>query len=367
MQRDGHEDLKIGRKGTVSLSGGRYKEAGVDLEKAVKLVDRIKPFVQKTITPGVKSEIGSFGGFFSINCDEIKNPVLVASTDGVGTKLKVAFLAKKYDTVGIDLVAMCVNDIIVHGARPLFFLDYIAMTQIDLDVLEAVISGIAKGCKEASCALIGGETAEMPGFYQPGEFDLAGFAVGVVDEENIIDGSGISFGDVLIGLASNGLHSNGYSLVRKIIFDQLGYTPETFISDCGVTVGEELLKPTRIYVPVVMRLIRKQVPIKGMVHITGGGFLDNIPRVLPQSCQVVISKKSWEVPPIFSFLQEVGHISDEEMFRVFNNGIGFILIASRESAETILEECQVMNVKAYKIGFVDQRRDFGLPQVIFVE
>lgn len=348
----------------VGTVGGRYKEAGVDLEKAVKLVDRIKPFVQKTMTAGAKGEFGSFGGFFAINCDEIKNPVLVASTDGVGTKLKVAFMAKKYDTIGIDLVAMCVNDILVHGAKPLFFLDYIAMAKIDLDVLEAVVSGIAKGCKEASCALIGGETAEMPGFYQPGEFDLAGFAVGVVDENNIIDGSGISFGDVIIGLASSGLHSNGYSLVRKIVFDQLGYTTETFISACGVTVAEELLKPTKIYVPVVLRLLRKQVYIKGMVHITGGGFLDNIPRILPQSCQALILKKSWPVPPIFSFIQEVGHISDEEMFRVFNNGIGFIIITDKNNAELILEECRVMNIDAYRIGFIEQRRDAGAPQVI---
>ncbi|MGC8719840.1 MAG: phosphoribosylformylglycinamidine cyclo-ligase [Thermodesulforhabdaceae bacterium] len=349
------------------MTGDRYKEAGVDLEKAVKLVDRIKPLVQKTITAGAKSELGGFGGFFSINCDEIKNPVLVASTDGVGTKLKVAFLARKYDTVGIDLVAMCVNDILVHGARPLFFLDYIAMAQIDLEVLESIISGIAAGCKEASCALIGGETAEMPGFYQPGEFDMAGFAVGVVDENNIIDGSGISFGDVIIGLASNGLHSNGYSLVRKIIFDKLGYTVDTFISVCGVTVAEELLKPTRIYVPVILRLLRKKVPIKGMVHITGGGFLDNIPRILPQSCQAVISRKTWPVPPIFSFLQEVGNISTEEMFRVFNNGIGFMLIADRESSEIILEECQVMNVNAYKIGVIEHRRDPNTAQVILID
>ncbi|MCX7822196.1 MAG: phosphoribosylformylglycinamidine cyclo-ligase [Syntrophobacterales bacterium] len=349
------------------MAGGRYKEAGVDLEKAVKLVDRIKPFVQKTMTAGAKGEFGSFGGFFSINCNEIKNPVLVASTDGVGTKLKIAFMARKYDTVGIDLVAMCVNDILVHGAKPLFFLDYVAMSKIDLDVLEAIISGIAKGCKEASCALIGGETAEMPDFYPPGEFDLAGFAVGVADEDNIIDGSGISFGDIIIGLESNGLHSNGYSLVRKIIFDHLGYTVDTFISACGATVTEELLRPTKIYVPVVLRLLRKQVHIKGMVHITGGGFLDNIPRVLPQSCQAVISKRSWPVPPIFSFLQEVGSIDQDEMFRVFNNGIGFIIIADKKSSEIVLEECQVMNVNAYKIGVIEQRRDPGTSQVVITD
>lgn len=351
----------------MSEVGGRYKEAGVDLEKAVRLVDRIKPFVHKTMTSGAKSELGSFGGFFAINCDEVKNPVLVASTDGVGTKLKVAFLVRKYDTVGIDLVAMCVNDVLVHGAKPLFFLDYIAMSKIDLDVLESIVSGIARGCKEASCALIGGETAEMPGFYQPGEFDLAGFAVGLVDGDRIIDGSGISFGDVIIGLASNGLHSNGYSLVRKIIFDQLGYTVETIISACGATVAEELLKPTRIYVPVILRLLRKSVNIKGMVHITGGGFFDNIPRILPQSCQAVIFRKSWSVPPIFSFLQEAGRIDDKEMFRVFNNGIGFMIIADRESSEIIMEECQVMNISAHKIGVIEQRRDSTAPQVIITD
>ncbi len=351
----------------MRASGDSYKRAGVDLEKAVTLVDRIKPLVQKTMITGARNEVGGFGGLFAISCDDLRHPMLVASTDGVGTKLKVAFMTGIYHTVGIDLVAMCVNDILVHGAKPLFFLDYIAMAAIDLDVLERIIEGIVQGCREASCALIGGETAEMPGMYQPGEFDLAGFAVGVVDATQVIDGSGISVGDVVIGLASTGLHANGYSLVRKIIFQDLGYTPDTFLPACGVTVAEELLKPTKIYVPFVTRLIRKGIAIKGMAHITGGGFVDNIPRVLPQGCQVTIHKNAWETPPIFSFLREAGNIPEEEMFRVFNNGIGFIIITDKVSAETLIEEAGVMNIEAYKLGVVEQRRGATAPQVLFTD
>ncbi len=344
-----------------------YKKAGVDLEKAVKLVDRIKPLVQKTFSSGIRSDLGGFSGLFAIDCQQIKKPILVASTDGVGTKLKVAIMAKKYDTVGIDLVAMCVNDILVHGAKPLFFLDYIAMEEIDLDVLEAIISGIVAGCKEASCALIGGETAEMPGFYNKGEFDIAGFAVGVVDEDKIIDGSSISVGDTIIGFASTGLHSNGYSLVRKIIFEKLGYNVDSFLEPCGTSVGEELLRPTKIYVAPIIRFIRNNITIKGMVHITGGGFNDNIPRVLPQSCQAVIRKNSWEIPPIFKFLQEAGEISENEMFRVFNNGIGFVVITNKTNAQSILEMCPSLNLKAWEIGYIDQRKDPSMPQVVFTD
>ncbi|SFM99531.1 phosphoribosylformylglycinamidine cyclo-ligase [Thermodesulforhabdus norvegica] len=339
-----------------------YREAGVDLEKASTLVDRIKPLAQKTYRKGVRGGIGGFGALYALDPNEVKQPLLVSSTDGVGTKLKVAFLAKKYDTVGIDLVAMCANDILVHGARPLFFLDYIAMGRIDLDVLEQVIYGIAEGCEQAGCALIGGETAEMPDFYDPGEFDMAGFIVGLVNEGEVVDGASIHFGDVIIGLESNGLHSNGYSLVRKIVFGELKMTPDDIIAECGCTVAEELLKPTRIYVPVVLKLLRN-VAVKGMAHITGGGLVDNIPRVLPNACVAVIEEGSWNVPPIFAFLKERGGISDQEMYRVFNNGIGYVLFVDPDDANVALEQCAAMGIKAYVIGTVEQRKDDNCPQI----
>jgi len=342
-----------------------YKEAGVDLEKANILVERIKPLAQKTVRKGVRSGIGGFGALFALDTNEIKDPVLVSSTDGVGTKLKVAFLAEKYDTVGIDLVAMCVNDILVHGARPLFFLDYIAMGKIDLDILEDLIRGISNGCEKAGCALVGGETAEMPDFYSPGEFDMAGFAVGVVDNNDIVDGSTIHVGDVVVGLQSSGLHSNGYSLVRKILFKQLKMNPDDYIEDLGTTVAEELLKPTMIYAPVVLRLL-KQVQIKGMAHITGGGLIDNIPRILPDSCTAVIRRGSWDIPPIFSFLQKAGKISDGEMFHIFNNGVGFVLIVPEGAVDTIIQHCHASGLKGYVIGYIEHKQNEKEgPSIIF--
>lgn len=338
----------------------RYKEAGVDLHKANELVKRIQPLVRQTFHANVITDIGGFGGLYSVDCSDMKSPVLVSSTDGVGTKLKVAFWADKHDTVGIDLVAMCVNDIIVQGARPLFFLDYLAVGSMDLDRVEAIIRGIAEGCKQANCSLIGGETAEMPGFYGPDEYDLAGFAVGLVDNPQIIDGSTIHKGDQIIGLASSGLHSNGYSLVRRVLFDELKMTPDTYLPECGRSAAEELLEPTRIYVDPVLKLL-KQFEISGMAHITGGGFEDNLARILPQPCQAVVEKKSWERPAIFSFLQEAGKISEEEMLHVFNCGIGYVLVVREKDLDEILGRLAGMGQKAYRIGEVVTREGDAPP------
>ncbi|ROQ93362.1 phosphoribosylformylglycinamidine cyclo-ligase [Desulfosoma caldarium] len=338
----------------------RYREAGVDLEKANTLVSRIRPLVQTTFHGNVITDIGGFGGLYSVDCTQMKNPVLVSSTDGVGTKLKVAFWADKHDTVGIDLVAMCVNDIVVQGARPLFFLDYLAMGSIDLDRVEAIIRGIVTGCKQANCSLIGGETAEMPGFYSENEYDMAGFAVGLVDNTDIIDGSTIRAGQQVVGLASSGLHSNGYSLVRRIVMDELGLKPDSYLEECGRTVAEELLEPTRIYVDPVLRLLR-QFQVKGMAHITGGGFADNVSRILPKQCQAVIDRSAWEMPPVFRFLQEAGKVSQEEMYRVFNCGIGYVMVVGAEDLEDILGRLAGMGYAAFRIGEIVARQPEDLP------
>ncbi len=316
------------------MAGELYKEAGVDLEKANDLVSRIRPIVRSTFRGGVITDIGGFGGLFSLNLQDVQNPVLVSSTDGVGTKLKIAFMADRHDTVGIDLVAMCVNDIVVQGAKPLFFLDYLALGRIDLGVVEKLVSGIAEGCRQAGCSLIGGETAEMPGLYRAEEYDMAGFAVGLVDNSQIIDGSTIRVGDKIIGLSSSGLHSNGYSLARRIIFDKLGLKPDTLVPEFGRTIAEELLEPTVIYVEPVLHLLRKY-RVHGMAHITGGGFYDNIARILPKPCKAVIWEGSWSVPPVFTFMKEKGGVPAEEMYNVFNNGIGFVLVVEPSEAEDI--------------------------------
>jgi phosphoribosylformylglycinamidine cyclo-ligase len=316
------------------MAGELYREAGVDLDKANDLVSRIRPLVRSTYRGGVITDIGGFGGLFSLNLQDVQSPVLVSSTDGVGTKLKVAFMADRHDTVGIDLVAMCVNDIVVQGAKPLFFLDYLALGHIDLGKVEQLVSGIAAGCRKAGCSLIGGETAEMPGMYQQDEYDMAGFAVGIVDNSQIIDGSTIRVGDRIIGLGSSGLHSNGYSLARRILFDKLGLKPDTFVPELNRTVAEELLEPTVIYVEPVLHLLRKY-RVHGMAHITGGGFYDNIARILPRPCKAVIWEGSWKVPPIFSFMREMGDVPAEEMYNVFNNGIGFVLVVEPSEADDI--------------------------------
>jgi phosphoribosylformylglycinamidine cyclo-ligase len=331
-----------------------YREAGVDLDKANELVKRISPLVRTTFHSGVITDIGGFGGLFSVNCQNLNRPVLVSSTDGVGTKLKIAFWADRHHTVGIDLVAMCLNDIVVQGAKPLFFLDYLAMGRIDLDRVEQIISGIVAGCKEANCSLIGGETAEMPDFYNTNEYDMAGFGVGLVENSEIIDGSSVRVGNQIIGLASSGLHSNGYSLVRRIVFDTLKLKPDSLIPGCNRTAAEELLEPTRIYVEPVLKVLR-QFPVAGMAHITGGGFWDNIPRILPKACQALINRGSWTVPPIFSFLQQSGEVPDEEMFHVFNNGIGFILVVDAAKHAEILQFLNVMGQTAYRIGEIVAR------------
>ncbi len=289
-----------------------YKQAGVDISKGNALVKKIKKFAPA---------IGFFSGFYPLDTKKYKNPVLVSSSDGVGTKLKLAFLLNKHDTVGIDLVAMNVNDIITCGAKPIFFLDYYACSKLDLKVAEPVIKGINEGCRQADCVLLGGETAEMPGFYQQGEYDLAGFAVGIVEKDKIIDGSKIKPGDIIIGLPSSGLHSNGFSLVRKI-----------FSEKELVKYGKELLTPTRIYVQEVLFALRSSLfAIKGIAHITGGGFLDNIPRILPKNCQARIYKKTWRVPEVFRLIQKKGKIPEKEMFRVFNMGIGMVIIVDPPS------------------------------------
>jgi len=345
------------------MSRDLYKEAGVDLDAATELVDRIRPVVKSTFHAGVITDVGGFGSLFSIGHLNYQQPVLVSSTDGIGTKLKVACLANKHDTVGIDLVAMSVNDILVQGAKPLFFLDYLSIGRMNLDLVTDIITGIAKGCIQAKCSLIGGETAEMPDFYGEGEYDLAGFAVGAVEKDSIIDGSDIRVGDEILGLASSGLHSNGYSLVRRIIFQELSLSANDIIPPCGCTVADELLRPTRIYVETVHVALR-EFKISGMAHITGGGFYDNIPRILPSACQARLQSGSWEVPSIFSFLQEKGEISDSEMYRVFNNGIGFVLVLPGKHLEGALELLHGMGEKAFHIGTIHSREKSEPPVVI---
>lgn len=335
-----------------------YADAGVDIEKANKLVDTIGKIAKQTFRSGVIGEIGGFGGLFSLNLANLDRPVLVSSTDGVGTKLKIAFMLDKHDTVGIDLVAMCVNDIIVQGAKPLFFLDYLSMGNLDNQRAVNIIKGIAEGCKQSQCALIGGETAEMPGFYQTNEYDLAGFAVGVVDNSKIIDGTEIRVGHKLIGIASSGLHSNGYSLVRKICFELLKLKLDQNIPELGKTVGEELLTPTKIYAATINGLL-KDLPIHGIAHITGGGISENLVRIVPQACSILIRDESWDVPPIFSFLQQAGKISEKEMVRTFNMGLGMIVVVPDHAALDVLQRIEAMNERAFVIGEIGDCKATG--------
>ena len=327
-----------------------YKDAGVDIDAGNTFVKLIKPLVKATSRPEVIADIGGFGGLFSLNTNKYKNPVLVSGTDGVGTKLKLAFMADRHDTVGIDLVAMCVNDIVVQGAEPLFFLDYLATGKLQPEKAALIVKGISEGCIMAGCALIGGETAEMPGFYADGEYDLAGFTVGVVERDNIIDGSTITVGNKLIGLASTGLHSNGYSLARKVIFETMGLTIDSTLPGLG-TVADELLTPTRIYVKSILNL-RRDFRINGVAHITGGGLLENVPRVLPNGCKAVIRKNSWEIPPLFTLLKDAGNIDEAELFRTFNCGIGMVLAVPEAESEEVLIRLSGLNEKAFVIGEV---------------
>ena len=340
----------------MTESRATYKEAGVDIEAGNSFVQKIKPLVKATFRPEVMTDIGGFGGLFSLNAAKYKNPVLVSGTDGVGTKLKLAFLADKHDTVGIDLVAMCVNDIIVQGAEPLFFLDYLATGHLDPDKAAQIVAGIADGCKQAGCALIGGETAEMPGFYSDGEYDMAGFTVGVVEKDLIIDGSSITVGNKLIGIASSGLHSNGYSLARRIIFDRLGLGIHDRLPGLEATVAETLLTPTRIYVRAVLNLL-KDFSINGIAHITGGGLIDNVPRILPKLCKASFKLDSWERPPIFPLLEEAGKVEQFEMYRTFNMGIGMVLAVSEQDVEDILARLHGLGETAWLIGEVLSRTE----------
>ncbi len=326
-----------------------YRQAGVDIDEAERAVDLISSLVKSTRRPGVLSDIGGFAGFFRLDTERYPRPVLVSGTDGVGTKLKVAQMTGVHDTVGIDLVAMCVNDILVSGAEPLFFLDYLAVGKLFPERVQEIVKGVAEGCRQANCALIGGETAEMPGFYQEDEYDMAGFAVGVANEDRIITGEGTSPGDVIIGLKSSGLHSNGFSLARKILFDRAGYKPNQYLDDLGKTVGEELLTPTRIYVRSILEVL-EAVDVRAMAHITGGGIPGNLKRVLPQGLEAHIARSAWTPPPIFKLLAELGQVERQEMFRTFNMGMGFIIVVKPEEAETALSVLQRMDESPVVLG-----------------
>jgi len=333
-----------------------YKAAGVDIEAGYEAVRLIKEHVKKTFIPGVLSNIGGFGGLFEINKNHYNHPVLVSGTDGVGTKLKIAFIMDKHDTVGQDCVAMCVNDIACSGATPLFFLDYIAVGKNKPEKIAEIVKGVADGCVQAGCALIGGETAEMPGFYSENEYDLAGFSVGIVDKDKIIDGSKVKKGNALIGIASSGIHSNGYSLVRRL-FNLNGNNDskklETYIESLGSTVGEALLTPTKIYVKILNELIERY-SINAISHITGGGFIENIPRMLPQHLRAKIKKGSWDVLPIFDLLKELGNIPERDMFNTFNMGIGLVMAVDEAEADSIIGFITDNGEKAYIIGEVDE-------------
>ena len=333
-----------------------YKDAGVDIDTANEFIDRIKPMIKTTARKEVISGIGGFGGLFHLNSIDLKNPVLVSSTDGVGTKLRIAQLVDKHDTIGIDLVAMSVNDVVVQGAEPLFFLDYLATGKIELEKSVKIVEGITQGCIQAGCTLLGGETAEMPGFYKIGEYDLAGFCVGVVEMDKLINGSSVSVNDRVIGLASSGLHSNGFSLARKVLLEKGNLKVNDKVAGLDKTIGLEMLEPTKIYVKPLLNLF-KRFNIKGLVHITGGGFYDNIPRIIPQSCRCVIKKGSWHIPPIFDVIREIGSVEEKEMFRVFNMGIGMMIIVSEKESQDVIDHLKMLGEKVYMIGVIEKRDD----------
>ena len=326
-----------------------YKASGVDVDAANKEVDLLKDIVKKTYSKGVLSELGGFSGIFELDINEYKNPVLVSGTDGVGTKLKLAFMMDKHDTVGIDCVAMCANDILCQGAKPLFFLDYIATGKLIPEKMAQIVSGVAKGCLESECALIGGETAEMPGFYSNGEYDIAGFCVGVVDKQKIITGENIKPGDIILGLPSSGVHSNGFSLIRKLFFEDNKYKVDDYIEEFGKTLGEELLTPTRIYVKEVLDLL-KNYEIKAMSHITGGGFYENIPRMLNDGLRAVINMSEFSTPAVFQYIQKLGEIEIKEMYRTFNMGIGLVMVLDQEIANNIISQYESRSEKIYIVG-----------------
>ena len=314
-----------------------YRSAGVDIDAGNEAVRRIRALARSTFTPGVLSDIGSFGGLFRMDTGRFREPVLVASADGVGTKLKLAFLTGRHDTVGVDLVNHCVNDVLVQGAEPLFFLDYLATARLSPEVMEQIIGGMAAACRDSGCALLGGETAEMPGFYTDGEYDLAGFMVGVVDRERLINGRTVLAGDVLVGIPSSGLHTNGYSLARRIVFETLRLDVDSVVPDLGRTVAEALMEPHRAYLPLIRPLLDGG-RIKAMAHITGGGITDNLPRVLPHGTTAIVDAAAWDVPAVFQWLQRSGHVPINDMMRTFNMGLGLIVVTARDKAEPLIEE-----------------------------
>lgn len=326
-----------------------YKKAGVDIAAGNAAVERMKKHVQSTMRPEVLAELGGFGGLFALNKEAYAEPVLVSGTDGVGTKLKLAFAMDRHDTIGIDCVAMCVNDIAVQGAEPLFFLDYLACGRVVPEKIEAIVKGVADGCRQAGCALIGGETAEMPDMYHDGEYDIAGFAVGVADRAKLIDGSTIREGDVVLGLASSGLHSNGFSLVRKLLLEDGPYRLDDSVTGIDGPLGETLLTPTKIYVRT-MSAMRSAFEVRGFSHITGGGFLENIPRILPDGLAAEIELGSWPVPPVFALLQETGGLTQDDMYRTFNNGIGMVVVTAPENADAAERIARENGDALYRIG-----------------
>lgn len=330
-----------------------YRDAGVDIDAGNESVSLIKDSVRATYRPEVLGDLGGFGGLFALRAQDYREPVLVSGTDGVGTKLRLAFLLNRHDTIGQDAVAMCVNDILVQGAEPLFFLDYLAVGKLEPTQVADVVSGVARACKESGCALIGGETAEMAGFYPVGEYDIAGFAVGVVERERLITSARVKAGDVLLGLPSSGVHSNGYSLVRKIVFEHKGFHGDEYMEELGRTIGEELLTPTRLYPQVCLPLIR-DFDLHGMVHITGGGFYENIPRALPEGMGAEVNAAAWEMPAVFRLLQEWGNVDWAEMYRTFNMGIGMVLIASEEEAARIEARLDAQHEAVFRIGRVTE-------------
>lgn len=329
-----------------------YKDAGVNIDAANQATARIKKLARSTFNENVMSEIGSFGGMFSGLFSDIREPVLVSSCDGVGTKLKAAFATGIHNTIGHDLVAHCVNDILVQGARPLFFLDYIATGKLDPEVIEKIIEGLVAGCREAECALLGGETAEMPEMYQDGEYDIAGFIVGVVDRKKVINGSRITAGDVVVGLSSVGLHTNGYSLARKLLLDVAGYQMDQHVPELGCTVGEELLKPHPSYLPALQRLIEHEGVVKGLAHITGGGLIENVPRILPRNVDVAIKEGSWPILPVYDLMQKIGNVPREDMLRTFNMGIGMVVIVNPGFLQFVKDQFNNARQPHYVIGEV---------------
>ena len=339
-----------------------YKQAGVDVTAGYKSVELMKEAVKSTYNKNVISDLGGFGGLFALNEKEMKEPILVSGTDGVGTKLKLAFLMNKHDTIGQDCVAMCVNDIICCGAKPLFFLDYMALGKNIPEVVATIVKGVTDGCKMAGCSLVGGETAEMPGFYQQGEYDLAGFCVGVVEKEKILNNKTIEVGDKVIGIASSGVHSNGFSLVRKI-FNINEETVKEYKEELGMTLGEALLTPTKIYVKAILELLQN-VEVKGISHITGGGFYENIPRMLRDDISIEIKKDSYPVPPIFKLIQKAGNIEERDMYNTFNMGIGMAVIVKKEEAQKAIEILEKQGEKAYEIGEIVEMRQEGQVSIV---